>query len=153
MTSINADITELIAPVLKQMSYELLGIEHKESAKHSVLRIYIDSDEGIFVDDCELASKRISAILDTKNLIMRRYNLEVSSPGINRPLFKLAHYQRFLGYDVKIRLYKPYLGTKKLLGCIASVSEVKNSIEITTELGDITVKFDDINCANLVIDF
>ncbi len=152
MASINDDITELIYPVLTNMGYELVGIKYKES-KYSVLQIYIDSDTGVFVNDCELASKKISAILDAKDLITAQYNLEVSSPGINRPLFTLAHYQRFLGYDVKIKLNTSYLGTKKILGRIEKVSEITNSIDIKTKLENINIKFDNINCANLVIDF
>lgn len=153
MIDTNDNIVKLIEPVLAQMGYEVLGVQYNGSGKYSVLRVYIDRDTGIFVADCEAASKQISAILDVEDPISGQYSLEVSSPGIERPLFTMAHYQRFLGSMVRLKLNEPYLGQRKLVGCIAKVSNTNNNIEINTELASVMVDFDNIYNANLVVDF
>ena len=112
MTKIADKVFSIINPIIIDMGYELLGIEYVASGKHSVLRLYIDCDEGIGVDDCETVSRQVSSIMDVEDPINGQYNLEVSSPGIERPLFVIAHYQRFLGYDVRLRTYRPIDGKR-----------------------------------------
>lgn len=146
-------ITDLIGPVLGDMGYELVGIEYVASGKHSILRIFIDTDNGIGIEDCEKVSHQLSAIFDVEDPIMGQYNLEVSSPGIERPLFHIGHYQRFLGNDIKLRLVRPINGQRKFKGVIGSVSETKHSIELVTELGPVTLDIDMIEKANLIADF
>ncbi len=153
MAKVADKIEALINPVIVDMGYELVGIEYVASGKHSILRIYIDSDNGIGVDDCEAVSRQISAILDVEDPITGQYNLEVSSPGIERPLFHVGHYQRFLGHDIKLRLVRPIDGQRKFNGAIGSVSETNNSIELVTELGPVMLDIELIEKANLVADF
>ena len=153
MAKIADKVFLLINPVVIEMGYELLGIEYVGSRKHSVLRLYIDCEEGIGVDDCETVSRQVGAIMDVEDLINGQYNLEVSSPGIERPLFVIAHYQRFLGHDVCLRTYRPIDGRRNFTGSIGSVGETSNTIELVTELGSVTLDIDLIEKANLVAHF
>ena len=146
-------IVALINPVIEDMGYELLGVEYVASGKHSILRLYIDSEQGIGVDDCEAVSRQASAIMDVEDPIAGQYSLEVSSPGIERPLFTLAHYQRFLGHDISLRLFRPIEGRRKFTGSIGSISEVNKTIELVTELGPVIIVFNLIDKANLVAHF
>ena len=91
--------------------------------------------------------------MDVEDPISGQYNLEVSSPGIERPLFKMAHYQRFLGHDVRLRTYRPLDGRRNFTGAIGSVSETSNTFELVTELGPVTLDIDLIEKANLVAHF
>ena len=153
MAKIADKVFSIINPIVIDMGYELLGIEYVASGKLSVLRIYIDCEEGIGVDDCETVSRQVGAIMDVEDLINGQYNLEVSSPGIERPLFVMAHYQRFLGHDVCLRTYRPIDGRRNFTGSIGSVGETSNTIELVTELGSVTLDIDLIEKANLVAHF
>ena len=153
MDKIADKVFSIINPIVIDMGYELLGIEYVASGKHSVLRIYIDCEEGIGVDDCETVSRQVSAIMDVEEPITGQYNLEVSSPGIERPLFVISHYQRFLGHDVCLRTYRPIDGRRNFTGSIGSVGESSNTIELVTELGSVTLEIDLIEKANLVAHF
>ncbi len=153
MAKITDKIIDLINPVIGDMGYELVGVEYVASGKHSILRIYIDIDNGIGIEDCEKVSRQLSAIFDVEDPISGQYNLEVSSPGVERPLFHIGHYQRFLGNDIKLRMVRPIDGQRKFSGAIGSVSEVNNTIELVTELGPVTLDIDMIEKANLVADF
>ena len=97
MAKIADKVLSILNPSVHALGYELLGVEYVPSGKHSVLRLYIDSEKGIGVDDCEVVSRQVSAIMDVEDPISGQYNLEVSSPGIERPLFSVSHYMRFWG--------------------------------------------------------
>ena len=146
-------VLSILNPSVTDLGYELLGVEYVPSGKHSVLRLYIDSESGIGVDDCEVVSRQVSAIMDVEDPISGQYNLEVSSPGIERPLFSVSHYMRFLGHDVRLRTYRPIEGRRKFTGAIGSVSEKSNTIELVTDLGPVTLDIDLIEKANLVAHF
>ncbi|MDA9029052.1 ribosome maturation factor RimP [Candidatus Pseudothioglobus singularis] len=153
MAKIADKVLSIINPSIEDLGYELLGIEYIPSGKHSILRLYIDSEDGIGVDDCEIVSRQVSAIMDVEDPITGQYNLEVSSPGIERPLFVVAHYMRFLGHDVRLRTFRPIEGRRNFTGAIGSVSEKSNSLELVTELGPVTLDLDLIEKANLVAHF
>ena len=153
MTKIADRVFSTINPIVVDMGYELLGIEYVASGKHSVLRLYIDCEEGVGVNDCETVSRQVSSIMDVEDPISGQYNLEVSSPGIERPLFVIAHYRRFLGHDVRLRTYRPIEGKRNFTGSIGSVGETNNTIELVTELGPVTVDIGLIEKANLIAHF
>lgn len=153
MAKIADKVFSIINPSIEDLGYELLGIEYVPSGKHSILRLYIDSEDGIGVDDCEIVSRQVSAIMDVEDPITGQYNLEVSSPGIERPLFVVAHYMRFLGHDVRLRTFRPIEGRRNFTGAIGSVSEKSNSLELVTELGPVALDLDLIEKANLVAHF
>jgi len=153
MTKIADKVFSIINPIVIDMGYELLGIEYISSGKHSVLRLYIDSEKGIGVNDCEIVSQQVSAIMDVEDPINGQYNLEVSSPGVERPLFVIAHYQRFLGHDIRLKTYRPIENRRNFTGSIGCVRETSNTIELLTELGPVTLDIDLIEKANLVAHF
>ncbi len=125
-------IEDLIRPTIESMGYELWGCEYLAQGKHSLLRIYIDKDSGIGIEDCENVSHQISAVLDVEDPITGNYSLEVSSPGIPRPLFYKSQYERYQDQDVSIKLFKPIAGQRKFMGRIIAVDE--NNVVL--DLGD-----------------
>lgn len=145
-------LTTLIASAVQALGYELVGVEHQSQGKHTVVRVFIDSEHGITLEDCEQASHQISGVLEVEDPIRGQYNLEVSSPGLDRPLFTPEHYARFLGEKVKLRLRQPIEGRRKLAGRIEQVEE--GVIRITDDAGE-TYKLtvDEIEKANLVPDY
>jgi len=153
MAKIADKVLSIINPIVIDMGYELLGIEYVGSGKYSVLRLYIDCEEGVGVNDCETVSRQVSSLMDVEDPINGQYNLEVSSPGIERPLFVIAHYQRFLGHDIRLRTYRPIEGKRNFTGSIGSVEETANTIELVTELGSVTLDIELIEKANLVAHF
>jgi ribosome maturation factor RimP len=153
MAKITDKITALIQPSIEDLGYELVGTEYIASGKHSILRVFIDTDNGIMLEDCEQVSHQLSAIFDVEDPITNPYNLEVSSPGVERPLFNIKHYQRFLGHDIKLRTARSINGQRKFKGSIGSVSEAQNNIELITHLGAVTLDIDLIEKAHLVVDF
>ena len=114
-------VQELIEPVINSLGYECVGVEYLPQGRHSLLRIYIDKEDGIGVDDCETISHQVSGVLDVEDPIKGQYNLEVSSPGLDRPLFTLEHYVRFIGETVNVRLRSALHGRRKFTGKILSV--------------------------------
>ncbi len=106
MRKIDPILHERLAQLIGAMGYELVGCEHVPQGRQMLFRIYIDSAKGVTVDDCSQVSRQVSAMLDVEDPFQGRYVLEVSSPGIDRPLFEIEHYQKYVGKRVKVRLYR-----------------------------------------------
>jgi len=152
MGRISATVTELVDSVVASLGYELVGVEYTPQGKNSILRVFIDSENGIVLEDCERVSRQLSSVLDVEDPIKGQYLLEVSSPGMDRPLFKLADYQRFCGQRAKIRLHDMQDGRRKMKGRIDSVDD--EVITLSLDDGEqIQVRFDNIDKANLVPEF
>jgi ribosome maturation factor RimP len=116
------EISALLAPAIAGLGLELVGIEFSTGAAGSLLRVYIDEPErGVTIDDCERASREISALLDVNDPIAGRYTLEVSSPGLERPLFTPAHFERHLGETVKVGVNLPIDGRRRFQGLLREV--------------------------------
>jgi ribosome maturation factor RimP len=118
----DATLTRLLQPLIQDLGYEFVGLEHSSNPKNPVLVIYIDRPEGITVDDCESVSREVAALLDVEDPIPGHYSLEVSSPGLDRPLFTLEQFERFSGEEVKVSLYAPLDGRRKFRGRILGVA-------------------------------
>ncbi len=101
-----AVVTQFVAPILAALDMELVDIEYKREGREMVLRLFIDKSGGVNLDDCATVNRELSQLLDVEEAIEGRYNLEVSSPGLNRPLKKVADYQRYLGRLVKIKTFE-----------------------------------------------
>ena len=112
----------MLQPVISALGYELWGVEHIPRGRSSLLRVYIDNVAGITLDDCARVSGQVAGILDVHDPIRGAYDLEVSSPGLDRPLFNLEQFARYLGYPVRIRLAGKIDGRKKLSGVIDGVN-------------------------------
>ncbi len=117
-------IRELIAPTVEALGVDLWGVEYLSQGKHSVLRIYIDcAIRGVDVDDCERVSRQVSALLDVEDPISGEYVLEVSSPGLDRPLFTPDQYRSYLGSEIRLQMRMPVNGRRKFQGVIREVGE------------------------------
>lgn len=112
----------LLQPVVADLGYELWHIESIGSGKSAVVRLYIDAPEGIDIDDCEKVSHDVSAALDVADDGQAAYTLEVSSPGLDRPLVTAEHFERFIGERARVRMFAPVEGQRKFRGVIAAVN-------------------------------
>lgn len=119
----NRKIVGLIEPVVTAMGYVLWGVEHLKQGRHSLLRIYIDKPDGITLSDCETVSRQVTGVLDVEDPIQGTYNLEVSSPGLDRPMFTLMQFDQFVGNNVKINLSAKLDGRRKLSGKITGTGD------------------------------
>ena len=143
------DLTVLFEPVIESMGYELVGVEFTGSINHGTLRIYIDREEGVSLDDCASISHQISAILDVEEPIQQGYDLEISSPGLNRPLFKLADFERFSGQLAKIKMSVAVAGRRNFKGLLKGVADSQLiQIEVDGEIYQLPLA--DIGKANLI---
>lgn len=118
-------VEEIVQPIVEQENIELVDVEYKKEGPHKYLRVYIDKPEGISLDDCQRVSEQLSEKLDETDPIEENYFLEVSSPGLDRPLKKPEDYVKFSGRDVEIKLYEP-INNKKLFE--GELLEFKDSI-------------------------
>ncbi len=148
MRQVDERLQRLLQPVVEMLGYELVGIEYFPSGHHYILRVYIDKASGITLDDCEVVSHQVSALLDVEDPIRGRYTLEVSSPGLDRPLFTAEHFQRFCGRQVKLRLVTPVNGRRNFKGLLQGLDEGKVTLEVDGERLDLPLE--DIERARLV---
>ena len=124
---------EMLAPSVEALGCELLGVQLSRGPRHSVLRIYIDSPDGITLDDCEKVSHQVSGILDVEDPVAGEYSLEVSSPGVDRPLFMEEHYRRFVGHRVRMRLAVPLNGRRNLTGTLLGAESGEVMVDLEGE--------------------
>ncbi len=151
MADVVTRLQELLEPVVTGLGYELYGLEYLGQGKYSVLRIYIDQESGITVDDCSKVSHQVSGVLDVEDPISGQYTLEVSSPGMDRPLLKAEHYGRYTGQQVKVKLDKPINGQSRFSGVLRGLKDGSVVVEVDGELIEFTV--DMVNKARLVPEF
>ncbi len=144
-------INEMLRPVVTAMGYELVGVELR-TGRPSLLRVYIDRSEGIMVDDCERVSHQVSGLLDVEEPVSGDYTLEVSSPGLDRPLFEAAHYQRFAGERVRLKLVLPLEGRRKFSGLLRGLDDADRVVLVTPQ-GEIAIPLTQIESARLIPDF
>ncbi len=122
----------LLEPVVSGLGYELVDVEFASAGRHSVARVYIDRTDGggIGLDDCERASRAIGAVLEAEDPIGHEYQLEVSSPGFDRPLRTAAHFERFAGSEARIELAAPLEGRRRFRGRLGPVADGMVTIEV-----------------------
>ena len=151
MTGLEKQLHAMLVSAVEALDYELVGLEFVRAGQHSTLRIFIDHANGITVEDCAEVSRQVSAVLDVEDPITVAYNLEVSSPGLERPLFTAEHYQRFMGHEVNIVLKMAMQNRRKWKGEILSVE----GETITIKVGENEESFalSNISKANLVPSF
>ena len=114
-------IQALLAPTVTAMGFELWGLEHLPQGRRSLLRLYIDAEDGVTVDDCAEVSRQVSGVLDVEAPINGAYTLEVSSPGVDRLLFQPGHYLAYVGEWIELRLRSPYEGRRKFGGILGGL--------------------------------
>jgi ribosome maturation factor RimP len=141
----------LIEPVVESMGYELVGVEYQRSGETGVLRIFIDKEDGISVADCSKVSHQVGGVLDVEDPINNHYKLEVSSPGLNRPIFRESDFVKFKGHTVKIKLSIPYEGQRKFNGVLSGIED--SMVVIVMDGMEYLLPVEQIERANLVPQF
>lgn len=114
-------LTELIQPVVEGLGCELWGIERQSSGRSSTLKVYIDAEVGVDIEDCARISRQLSSLLDVEEPLKGEYTLEVSSPGMDRRLFRQDQFEAFAGSKVRIQLKRSYEGQRKYSGLLKGV--------------------------------
>ena len=148
----NEQLTELVSPAIADMGLECLGVEYSPSFGNSLVRVYIDAaDRAITVDDCEVVSRQVSALFDVNDPIQGRYTLEVSSPGLDRPLYSPRHFERFIGHEAKLELNLPLNGRRRFQGPIRAVQG--ETIVIEQDGVAVDIAHGNVHKAKLVPDF
>ncbi|MBT8054471.1 MAG: ribosome maturation factor RimP [Xanthomonadales bacterium] len=144
-------LTHLIQPLVEDLGYEFVGLEHGSNTKNPVVAVYIDSTDGIAVEDCEKVSREVAALLDVEDPIPGHYNLEISSPGLDRPLFTPEHFRQFAGEVAKITLFAPQDGQRKFKGTILGAEGDRVTIEV--DESEVSLEMNNIAKARLVPDY
>ena len=137
----------LIEPLLARMGYELVELEYTAGRGHALLRLYIDRDAGVGLDDCERVSREVSSLLDVEDPIPSAYTLEVSSPGFDRVLRTRTHFGRFLGSRVFVELKEPRDGRRRYTGTLVQVDDAGIALEV--DRARVAVAFSEIGKARL----
>lgn len=153
------EIANLLSPTVEALGLDLLGVEYLPAPGGATLRLYIDvplaeqPERIINVEDCERVSREVSAQLDVEDPISGNYTLEVSSPGVDRPLFTLEQYQRHLGESAKVVLKLPQEGRRRLQGEIAAVDAAQETVTFTVDGKPFVAAFDNIDKARIIPDW
>ncbi|PSJ45911.1 ribosome maturation factor RimP [Zobellella taiwanensis] len=151
MATLEQRLTEMLSEPVEALGFELLGLELVRAGRHSTLRLYIDHEDGIDVNDCAEVSRQVSAVLDVEDPISTEYDLEVSSPGLARPLFKPAHYQAIIGQQAELSLRMAVNNRRKLKGTVVAVEDTMVRLEVEGQ--EFPVAFSNIQKAHLVPNF
>lgn len=151
MSSKLEQLQGLLAPVVVALGYQCWGIDFSSQGKHSVLRIYIDKEGGVLVDDCAIVSRQISGVLDVEDPISTEYTLEVSSPGMERPLFTIEQFASYAGEQVRIKLHSPFEGRRTFQGLLRGVEE--QDVVVQVEDHEFLLPIDLIDKANIIPTF
>jgi ribosome maturation factor RimP len=142
------ELANLLEPTVERLGYELVDLEVRLGGKGGLVRLYIDKPDGIDLDDCEKVSLAVSALLDVEDPVPGNYNLEVSSPGLDRKLTKVEHFQRFAGETVKVQMRFPIDGRRRFRGTLVSSDEENIVVEVDGESFSLPLKT--IDTARLV---
>ena len=129
----SAQLRSLIEPVVTGMGFELWGVEYLTQGRYSVLKIFIDSENGIDVDDCASVSRQVGSLLDVEEPLRGQYTLEVSSPGMDRRLFTFEQFDLMKGFQVKLKLNKPFDGKKRFTGLLVGTEDKEVVLRVGEE--------------------
>jgi len=140
-------LIELLGPVVTGLGYELWELEYASQSRGGLLRLYIDSPEGISVEDCAKVSHAVSAAMDEADPIASHYTLEVSSPGMDRVLRTREHFELFRGEQVRVEMKRPIGGRKRFVGMLTEVDE--GAITLAVEGSAVSLPLNDIHKARL----
>lgn len=150
--NITTEIEKLVLPITDANELELVDVEYVKEGGEFFLRIFIDKEDGVSLNECELVTRAINPILDEKDPIKDNYYLEVSSPGLDRPLKKEKDFLKYQGRDVEIKLYKPINGSKMYEGQLVGLTEDKN-IKVIIDNEEIEFDKKDVALTRLAIKF
>ncbi|MFQ1015709.1 ribosome maturation factor RimP [Avibacterium paragallinarum] len=151
MATLEEKLRDLLQDSVEDLGCELWGIECQRMGRFLTVRLYIDKEGGVSVDDCADVSRQVSAILDVEDPIADKYNLEVSSPGLDRPLFTLNQYARFIGKEILVHLRMPVLDRRKWQGVLEKIDN--DMLTLIVEGQPQVLVFGNIQKANVVPKF
>jgi ribosome maturation factor RimP len=146
-------IREVVTPATEAAGYELVDVEWKREQTGWILRIFIDGPGGIRHDDCERVSRELSAVLDVADVIPNSYHLEVSSPGLNRPLRTMGHFRRHVGHTARVKLRSGVEGRRNFKGKIVGVVDTDDKVIIDVDGREWILPLADLDKANLEWEF
>jgi len=146
-----AGLRAILEPGVEALGFELIDAELTGSGSQTLLRVYIDSPGGINVKDCAMVSRQLSTVLDVEDPIPGHYTLEVSSPGLDRPLVKRKDFERFTGADIRVKLFQPILGRRNFTGRLKGIAGDHIVLELDKESYELA--FENIEKARLVPQF
>ncbi len=141
-------LNALIGPAVEGLGYEFVGVEYMPRRRQSLLRVYIDSDAGISLDDCALVSDQLSGLLDVENSIQGAYSLEVSSPGLDRPLFFERHFDRFRGARIRVKMGTSMGGRREFKGTLGGCRD--GAVILLQDGEEHALPLEDISTARLI---
>lgn len=145
-------VADIVAPFAKTQGMELVDVEFVKEGPYRYLRVTIDKEEGVSLDDCQLVSQHLNSKLDTIDPIEEQYFLEVTSPGVERQLKKDQDFERFKGREVQLKLYQPFEGQKVINGILLGL--VDDNIMIKNEaMGEVQIPKSKVSVAKLIVDF
>lgn len=147
----DSKLIEMLAPVVESMGFVFWGLEYMPQGKQSMLRVYIDHENGIDVDDCAAVSRQISGVMDVEDPISQEYTLEVSSPGMDRPIFTLEQYISLVGNIIDLRLRMAFDGRRKFKGQLVGVEQ--EEVILRVDDNEYVLPFELIDKANIVPQF
>lgn len=151
MTVLREKLVQLLEPVVEALGYELVLLEFSPNSHNALLRLFIEAPGGTGLDDCEKVSREVAGLLDVDDPISTPYSLEVSSPGLDRPLAKPAHFERFLNEQARIQLVAPKNGRRKFVGWIRAAGV--HAMTLETEQGAVEIEYSEMERARLVPDY
>ncbi len=151
MATLEQNLQEILQGSIEDLGCELWGIECQRSGRFMTVRVFIDKEGGVTIDDCADISRQVSAILDVEDPIADKYNLEVSSPGLDRPLFTLAQYKRYLGEEILIHLRIPMMERRKWQGKLERIENHMLTLKVDDQ--EQTFVFGNIQKANVIAKF
>ena len=144
-------IESLVAPILQEMDLELVDVLYRREQGGWVLRLIIDRENGVTLDDCTAVSREVSQLLDIEDIIEQVYNLEVSSPGLDRPLKSIGDFQRFIGRKAKVTTREPIQGNQVFIGRINKVEDELIILEVGQQ--ELSIPFSEVARARLEVEF
>jgi ribosome maturation factor RimP len=147
---IDPALHERLALLISSMGYEFVGSELLTMGRQKLVRIYIDGPKGVSADDCSKVGHQVSALMDVEDPIESKYVLEVSSPGIDRPLFELKHYEQFVGSEVKMRLRTPLDGQRQYRGLLKRIEGENIHLHVEGSVEETIIPFSAIDRANVI---
>ena len=151
MATLEQKLQEMLQGAVEDLGYELWGIECQRAGRFMTVRLFIDKEGGVGVDDCADVSRQVSAILDVEDPIADKYNLEVSSPGLDRPLFTLEQFQRYVGEDIAVHLRIPVLDRRKWQGKLEKIEN--DMLTLIVDGQEQVLIFGNIQKANVIAKF
>ncbi|WP_411955485.1 ribosome maturation factor RimP [Alkalibacillus sp. S2W] len=146
---------EIVQPIVKDMNLELVDVEFVKEGKNHFLRVYVDKEGGVDIEDCERVSEKLSEELDQRDPIEQAYFLEVSSPGVERKLKKREDFERFEGSYIYVKTYEPIDGDKEFFGDLKEFvnDQLTLEIKVKTQTKQVTIPYEKVANAHLAVQF